>query len=270
MLSDSDAQRVREWLCEADGLLITAGAGMGVDSGLPDFRGREGFWNAYPPLRHLGLDFVEIANPDHFHSRPALAWGFYGHRLALYRRTVPHEGFHILQRMAARYAQGAFVFTSNVDGQFQKAGFAENRVCECHGSIHHLQCLDDCHDAIWTAQAFNPDVDAARCELTNDAPRCPRCNALARPNILMFGDYGWQGARTEAQERELERWLLATPKALVIELGAGTAVPSVRHFSRRTGWRVIRVNPTEPETLADKGVGIRAGALEALRWLEAL
>ena len=41
-----------EHLKQADGLLITAGAGMGVDSGLPDFRGAQGFWKAYPPLKH--------------------------------------------------------------------------------------------------------------------------------------------------------------------------------------------------------------------------
>ncbi|WP_322049658.1 Sir2 family NAD-dependent protein deacetylase, partial [Paraburkholderia sp. J67] len=75
---------------EADGLLVTAGAGMGVDSGLPDFRGDEGLWRAYPALRHHGFSFEEIANPAVFSSDPRLAWGFYGHRLKLYRATQPH------------------------------------------------------------------------------------------------------------------------------------------------------------------------------------
>ena len=64
----------------ARALVITAGAGMGVDSGLPDFRGDEGFWNAYPPYRRLGLAFVDAANPRHFEDDPAFGWGFYGHR----------------------------------------------------------------------------------------------------------------------------------------------------------------------------------------------
>merc|ERR550534_808461 len=80
----------------ADAIYITAGAGMGVDSGLPDFRGNEGFWNAYPPMKKLGLSFIECANPEWFFHDPEFAWGFYGHRLNLYRETNPHEGFQIL------------------------------------------------------------------------------------------------------------------------------------------------------------------------------
>src|SRR6478752_3216688 len=83
---------------DAHALLITAGAGMGVDSGLPDFRGTDGFWRAYPAFQKLGLRFEQLANPAWFATDPALAWGFYGHRLNLYRRTVPHEGFQILRR----------------------------------------------------------------------------------------------------------------------------------------------------------------------------
>ena len=79
-------------ITEADALFIGAGAGMGVDSGLPDFRGDEGFWNAYPPFRELNLSVVELANPSWFARDPELAWGFYGHRLHLYRDTDPHAG----------------------------------------------------------------------------------------------------------------------------------------------------------------------------------
>ncbi len=74
----------------ADSLLLAAGAGIGVDSGLPDFRGPQGFWRAYPGLKKSGLRFEQIANPEHFHSDPTLGWGFYGHRLKLYRETQPH------------------------------------------------------------------------------------------------------------------------------------------------------------------------------------
>lgn len=60
-------------LREADALLITAGAGMGVDSGLPDFRGTDGFWGTYPALGRAMLEFEEIANPEAFVERPYLA-----------------------------------------------------------------------------------------------------------------------------------------------------------------------------------------------------
>ena len=93
MTLDEEVARAAQAIEQADGLLVTAGAGMGVDSGLPDFRGDQGFWSAYPPYAKLGLSFVDLANPRWFQQDPALAWGFYGHRLNLYRTTRPHEGF---------------------------------------------------------------------------------------------------------------------------------------------------------------------------------
>jgi NAD-dependent SIR2 family protein deacetylase len=179
---------------EADGILITAGAGMGVDSGLPDFRGNEGFWKAYPALAQAKIFFQQIACPQAFEDDPELAWGFYGHRLALYRNTVPHQGFEILRKIADRMQHGAFVFTSNVDGQFQKAGFAEDRIYECHGSIHNLQCFAPCQPNVWKTK-FEPSIDEKRCRMTSPLPACPDCNRLARPNILMFKDWGWNNKR---------------------------------------------------------------------------
>ena len=76
-----------EAIAEADAVLFTAGAGMGVDSGLPDFRSDNGFWKAYPPLEKLNINFVEMANPRLFQVDPHLAWAFYGHRFNLYNKT---------------------------------------------------------------------------------------------------------------------------------------------------------------------------------------
>ena len=72
----------------ADGLLISAGAGMGIDSGLPDFRGEHGFWHTYPALERANVNFYQIASPDAFLNNPKQAWGFYGHRLNMYRQTA--------------------------------------------------------------------------------------------------------------------------------------------------------------------------------------
>ena len=242
---------------------------MGVDSGLPDFRGTQGFWRAYPALAAARLSFEEIANPTHFDRDPALAWGFYGHRLALYRSTLPHAGFALLQGLAEPMEHGVFVFTSNVDGQFQKSGFPADRVCEVHGSIHHLQCSAPCCAAIWRADDFLPEVDAAACRLRNEVPRCPSCGAVARPNILMFGDGAWLAERTAAQQRRLEAWRCKTERLLVIELGAGLAVPTVRWYGESLGVPLIRVNPDCPEVSSARAVGLPLGALAALRRLAA-
>lgn len=261
--------RARDAIAAAEALVVTAGAGMGVDSGLPDFRGDEGFWKAYPPFGQLGLRFVELANPRWFERDPALAWGFYGHRLHLYRDTVPHRGFEALRRQIAALGGAGFVFTSNVDGQFHKAGFEPDRIVEAHGSIHHLQCVDPgCDSGIWEAAGVDVPVDVTTMRAAS-WPRCPACGATARPNILMFGDGGWRFERSDLQERRLDRWLasLGDRRLVVIELGAGTAVPTVRHFServtRRPGATLVRINPRESHG-PEGTIAIPEGAVAAL------
>lgn len=254
----------------ADGLLITAGAGMGVDSGLPDFRGNEGFWNAYPALGEAKINFTSIAAPEAFLSDPRLAWGFYGHRLVLYRETVPHAGFAILKRFADALPMGAFVFTSNVDGQFQKAGFSELQICECHGSIHHLQCMSArCDGRIWSAERFKPVVNPEQCRLESSLPSCDTCGGLARPNILMFNDSDWIDQRAERQRQRLDDWLASVQRLVIIELGAGTAIPTVRRFGERAGGTLIRINPTEPQIGKPTAIGLKLGAFEGLSMIEA-
>ncbi|WP_373048107.1 SIR2 family NAD-dependent protein deacylase [Vulgatibacter sp.] len=263
--------RAAERIRGARALVFTAGAGMGVDSGLPDFRGPEGFWRAYPPFRALGLHFEDLANPVWFERDPALAWGFYGHRLGLYRSTTPHRGFALLRAWAARAPAGAFVFTTNIDGHFQRAGFADERVIEYHGSLGWLQCTKGCGAGIFSAAGVEVRVDPATFRAMGALPRCPGCGALARPNVLMFGDWSWEQERTAAQSERLERWLAATDPAqvVVIECGAGTAVPSARRFGERLqaqGATLVRINPREaagPEGTLSIETGAKA-ALEAL------
>lgn len=256
----------------ARALVITAGAGMGVDSGLPDFRGNEGFWRAYPPYKDLGLGFSSLANPRWFANDPTLAWGFYGHRLELYRKTRPHDGFGVLARVARRMEDGCFVFTSNVDGQFQRAGFDPERIVECHGAIDFLQCTRDCGVGIFPADPYTVEVDPTSFRAKEPLPRCPRCGAMARPNVLMFGDGGWDSTRTDAQEARLGSWLVsirgeARGRVVVIECGAGTAIPTVRHFSERIATSLegllVRLNVREPEVPAGH-VGLPLGAAAAL------
>jgi len=264
-----------ELIAGAEALLVCAGAGMGVDSGLPDFRGSEGFWNAYPPFRKLGLDFYDLANPEWFSADPELAWGFYGHRLNLYRRTVPHAGFALLLEWAEGKPGGHFVFTSNVDGQFQKAGFPEESIHECHGSILHLQCAAGCRGPVWPAGDAAIAVDGETMRARPPLPSCPFCGRLARPNVLMFGDGGWQPRRSQEQALKLRDWLEAaeSKKLAIVECGAGTAVPSVRRMSEqlleRPGTRLVRINAREADVPAGQ-VGLAGNALAMLAAIDDL
>jgi NAD-dependent SIR2 family protein deacetylase len=247
---------------------------MGVDSGLPDFRGPEGFWRAYPPYAKLGLRFESVANPEHFARDPAFGWGFYGHRTNLYRATGPHEGFAILRRWAGRMPSGSFVYTSNVDDHFRKSGFDANRIVECHGSVEWWQCAARCGAGIFPAEGGEILVDPSTFRAGEPLPSCPRCRGLARPNILMFGDWDWDSRRTAEQGERLERWLtnLDGARLAIVEFGAGRAVPTVRRFSERVAelleGTLIRVNPREPEVPRGQ-IALPVGALEAIRAIDA-
>ena len=250
---------------QADGLLITAGAGLGVDAGLPDFRGKDGFWRAYPALGRARLHFQDIASPDAFRERPRLAWGFYGHRLKMYRETEPGPTVRILMEVARRIPDGTHVFTSNVDGAFQKAGFEPSRVVECHGTIHRMQCLDGCLGDVWSADAWLPEVDEATCALKNDVPTCPHCGGVARPNILMFGDGAWIDHSMRVQHARLQGWRNKVDRLLVIEIGAGTAIPTVRIFGESQEAPIVRINPVDAKAEAGRGVSLSMSGIEAMR-----
>jgi NAD-dependent SIR2 family protein deacetylase len=146
-------------------------------------------------------------------------------------------------------------------------------VLEVHGSIHWLQCLRPCSGAIWpNREQLAVDESSMRAATI---PRCPQCGGVSRPNILMFGDWSWLPERTHAQEERFQEFLgqHADGRIAVIELGAGTAVPTIRATSERIGWRypgatVIRINTREPE-IASPHISLPCGALEGLQRIDA-
>ena len=83
----------------------------------------QGFWKIFKPFKQK-YTFEACANPYFLSTNPKYFWGFYGYRLDLYRRTVPHMGFnYLLDITKMSNIDDSFVVTSNVDGHFQKAGF---------------------------------------------------------------------------------------------------------------------------------------------------
>ncbi len=167
---------------------------------------------------------------------------------------MPHNGFHALLELCQN--KSWFVFTSNVDGQFQKAGFEPEQVMECHGSIHHLQCTDrSCNRRerhVWSAEEVAIVVDELTFRAQPPFPRCPKCGKVSRPNILMFGDSNWLSDRTFEQQKRFEAWQESLAgSVVVIECGAGTAIPSVRaqseEFQARHSATLIRVNVREAQ-----------------------
>ena len=118
-----------------------------------------------------------------------------------------------------------FALTSTVDGQRHRAGFADGQICEAHGSIHWLQRLDG-QGGVWPADDTQVHVDLDAFSAAPPFPRCPRTGALARPNILMFGDYDWEQSRADAAMRRYAAFVRSRgPRPVVIELGAGPTTP---------------------------------------------
>lgn len=260
---------------EADVIVILAGAGMSVDSkdangnNIPDFRGENGFWKVYPVLGDKKISFSAIANPNAFKTNPDLVWGFYGSRFDLYKNTTPHAGYKAMLELV-KTKKDYFVATSNVDGAFQKAGFPEDKVYEIHGRIGKFQCTE-CNN-VWTPPASTKfDVDPNKLECACELPRCS-CGAIARPNIMMFNDFGFNTTETKAQEVAFNKFMhmydKGDTKIAVVEFGAGTAIPSIRMMgefihSKVPGATLVRVNPAESQ--GPKGiVSIPKGALAAV------
>jgi NAD-dependent SIR2 family protein deacetylase len=191
----------------------------------------------------------------------------------LYRAAVPHSGFGLLNELIADKPLGAFVFTSNVDGHFEKAGFDADRILEVHGSIHYLQCSVPCREDVWPAGELEIVIDESTFRADEPLPRCPHCGAMARPNILMFRDGQWLWKRMEEQEARLQPWLqaLAGYSLAIVECGAGGAIPTVRNFSERMkeyGGTLIRINPRESQG-PEGCISIAMGAAQALHEIAA-
>ena len=258
-------ERAARAVALADVVVVTAGAGLGVDSGLPDFRGAEGFWNAYPPYRGLGVAFHDLASPEAFRADPGLAWGFYAHRRRLYAAAPLHAGHEVLARFTADAPHAGLAITSNVDGLLQRAGV--DPVWEVHGRIRVDQCARDCGVGAWDA-VLTPEVDPTTMRAVGELPTCAGCGGPARPNVLLFGDPVWDPSRSDAQQAAVVELLEAVvgDDVVVVEVGAGTALPTIRHIGaslqRSHGATLVRVNPDEPQ--GDGAVPLRGGAAEVL------
>jgi hypothetical protein len=100
--------------------------------------------------------------------------------------------------------------------------------------------------------------------LISATPTCPACGGLARPNILMFGDWDFEGQRYAQSESSLLACRARARRLVVIEIGAGTAIPSARDFGSAMDCPLIRINPSEYQVGLSRDISIGLGAQDAL------
>jgi len=225
-------------LRERQPCVVLTGAGISTESGIPDFRSASGIWAQYDPM--------EYATIDAFRRDPEKVWEFYALRLGVLAEAEPNAG-HLALAELERRALVQAVVTQNIDGLHQRAGSRE--VIEVHGSIRTASCLE-C---------------GAEAALERPAQRCPRCGAIMKPGVVMFGELLPEAAMARAAE-------LARAAGLLLVVGSTLEVYPVAALPEETlmaGGTLAIVNrgPTpydgRAELKIDDAAGVTLGRLVA-------
>lgn len=160
----ADLEMVKALLDGNQKVVALTGAGISAESGIPTFRGRDGFWKT-----HRAED---LARPDAFEAHPELVWEFYNWRRTMVRQCKPNPAHLALAEME-RQIPGFLLITQNVDGLHTTAG--SRKLIEMHGSLWRVKCTTCSH----SREDFS--------ELP-DLPECPVCGHLLRPGVVWFGE----------------------------------------------------------------------------------
>jgi NAD-dependent deacetylase len=185
--------------------VVLTGAGVSTESGIPDFRSRNGIWAQYDPM--------EYATIQAFRRDPVKVWDFFSRRLGVLQGAEPNAGHRALARLEALgYVQA--IVTQNVDRLHELAGSRD--VVEVHGSLRTSSCLDCGH-----VEAFDRVVELL------PTPRCERCGAVLKPDVVMFGELLPVGAMERASE-------LAHEAALLLVIGSSLEVRPVAALPEET------------------------------------
>jgi NAD-dependent deacetylase len=153
-------------LAHARHVAVLTGSGISAESGVPTFRDAQtGLWARFRP--------EDLATPDAFAREPALVWEWYAWRRELVARAEPNAGHRALVALAQRVPRLTLI-TQNVDGLHQRAGSVD--VIEFHGNIARSRCSRE-------GVAVEPPAGSR-----DVPPRCPRCGAHVRPDVVWFGE----------------------------------------------------------------------------------
>ena len=233
------AERLAELIRECRPCVVLTGAGVSTESGIPDFRSRDGIWARYDPM--------EYATIDAFRRDPVKVWDFYGRRLDVLRRAQPNAA-HLALAELERAGYVHAIVTQNVDRLHELAG--SQGVVEVHGSIRTSSCLD-----CGATASFD---DVVRQLENAPAPVCAHCGAVLKPDVVMFGEL----LPADAIERATA---LARTTRLLLVVGSSLAVYPVAALPEdplRAGGTLAIVNaePTPYDGRASLTIHGPAGA----------
>jgi NAD-dependent deacetylase len=212
------------------------GAGVSTESGIPDFRSAGGVWSTYDPY--------EVGSIDAFRRDPGRVWEFYGRRLGVLADAAPNDAHRALARLEAFGLLDAVV-TQNVDRLHAAAG--SRVVIEVHGSIDRAECLA-CGNEVTEVRSLLP------------IPRCPRCGAVLKPGVVMFGELLPDAAMRRATD-------LVRAAALLLVVGTSLEVWPVAGLPEETlagGGKLAIVNREPTRYDARAALVVHASAGEVL------
>jgi NAD-dependent deacetylase len=203
-----DAAALAELIRERQPCAVLTGAGVSTESGIPDFRSPTGIWARYDPM--------EYATIDAFRRDPVKVWDFYRRRLGVLGEAEPNRAHLALAELERRGLVEA-VITQNIDRLHERAGSRD--VVEVHGSIRTSSCLA-CGEQVPLEQVLELLEEAP-------APPCPRCGAILKPDVVMFGEL--------MPEVEIERaFELARRAELLLVVGSSLEVWPVAGLPQET------------------------------------
>ncbi|HEY2124671.1 MAG TPA: Sir2 family NAD-dependent protein deacetylase, partial [Chthoniobacterales bacterium] len=201
-------------------ILVITGAGVSAESGIPTFRGPDGYWR--------NLDPAKLATPEAFAADPKLVWDWYRERRAKIRSASPNAAHQAIARLANGRLDFLLV-TQNVDNLHVRSGVAADRMVQVHGDIFVTRC---------SRCDFQYREDAGDAQ---GLPKCPQCGALMRPGVVWFGEQ-----LNPFELRRVESFMERGPCDMVIVAGTTAMFGYIVDWAlRATGGRgrLLEVNP---------------------------
>ncbi len=248
------ARRLAELIRSRQPCVVLTGAGVSTESGIPDFRSPSGIWARYDPM--------EYATIDAFRRDPEKVWDFYSKRLGVLTQAQPNAAHVALAELAAAGLVEA-VITQNVDRLHERAweivsgtrsssslSPRQSHVVEVHGSLRTSSCLACGH-----TESFERVVELL------PVPRCGRCGAVLKPDVVMFGEL----LPEQAIDRAFE---LAGRAGLFLVVGSSLEVYPVAGLPEAAlaagaALAIVNRGPTAYDRRADLKIDAAAG--ETLR-----
>ncbi len=219
-------------------LTVLTGAGISAESGIPTFRGPEGYWQ----IGSRNYKPEEIGTLAMFQRDPDEVWRWYLYRRTVCQKARPNRGHQAVVALEAAFGDRFMLITQNVDGLHERAGSSSERTLHVHGSLDYIRCSEACTIEV---HPFPEGIGAYGRETElSDADRalliCPHCGALARPHVLWFDE-----SYDEAFYRFETALRVAARTGLLITVGTSGATNLPNHVLNlvlRSGGKVIDLN----------------------------